>query len=188
MTRCQRKHNVQKTVTILFYHRESSLGHILSRSHPSWCMKFLFKFTSSLQKGKHRWWLGVEIVSFSFYQWISFYSFFLSWKECRHTHRYMRIKSTQTKTSLRLFYLAITNELKYHCFTEWFNKRWVKVKNDIPLTTPVKTPFPLLGTNLKGLFSLSFRHKNSPKVYKQRKTSRNTNLRKWRWDVWLVVV
>ena len=50
-----------------------------------------------------------------------------------------------------------SNKLKYHCFTEWFNKRWVKVKNDIPLTTPVKTPFPLLRTNLKGLLSLSFR-------------------------------
>ena len=36
----------------------------------------------------------------------------------------------------------------------------MKVKNDIPLTTPVKTPFPLLGTNLKGLFSLSFRQEH----------------------------
>ena len=35
----------------------------------------LFKFIPSLQKAKHGWWLGVEIVSFSFYQ-ISFHSFY----------------------------------------------------------------------------------------------------------------
>ena len=54
--------------SFLLYHRVSSSGLLLSRSHPSWCIKFLFKFTSSLQKAKHRWWLGIEIVSFSFHQ------------------------------------------------------------------------------------------------------------------------
>ena len=37
---CERKHNGQQTVTILFYHLVSSSGLILSRSHLSWCIKF----------------------------------------------------------------------------------------------------------------------------------------------------
>ena len=110
---CQRKHNVQQIVTILFYHRVSSSGLILSRSRPSWCIKFSFKFTSSLQKGKHRWWLGVEIVSFLF---ISSFLFTVS-SPGKNVHTptsplYADKKYTH-QSKFNFFYLVITNKLKY---------------------------------------------------------------------------
>ena len=53
------------------------------------------------------------------------------------------------------------------CFAEYFSEWWPRIKNDVLLTTSIQKLFPLLGTNLKGLFS-----KISPTIHQSYKKER----------------